>query len=375
MLAIGLMSGTSLDGVDASLVEIKGLFKKQFILKDFVFIPYTEAFKQKILRNSKIETSNVLDICSLNVELSYKYNEAISALLNKAKLRSRDISFIAVHGQTVWHNPVPVIGSAPSTLQLGDPSVISEEFKVKVISNFRVADMAVGGSGAPLVPFANYVLFSSKTKNIAMQNIGGIGNVTYLKKNGKVSDVVAFDTGPGNMMIDEAMRKLYNKEYDESGETAFKGKVHEDIIKDLLKDPYLDMPLPKSTGREKYNVKYLDYIIERVRKNNGTDEDIISTLTAYTADTISYSYNKFLGSIDKVYVSGGGAYNKFLLERLKKDLGCEICVMKDADSLEALSFALLGYYTLKHKPSNVPNVTGASRPVVLGSITDPAIKG
>lgn len=371
MLAIGLMSGTSLDGVDAVLVEIlerndsKPIFKKIF----FKTVLYSEQLKTRILEASRITTSNVQKICSLNFELGYVYADAIEEMLQDTKYTIDQIDFIAMHGQTIWHNPNDMDGYFSSTMQIGEPSVISYRFNKTVISNFRVMDIAAGGSGAPLIPFVNYLMYQDQTKNIAMQNIGGIGNVAYLPKNGDINDVIAFDTGPGNMLIDEAMQWLFNLPYDEGGQTAMRGTVNQNILKELINDEYLKRPLPKSTGREKYNKQFLQTIIDKMK--NEPAENVIATLTAYTAHSIIKSYHDLLPSIDKVIVSGGGSHNEYIMKLLKENLSCEVMTHEDTDSYEAFGFVVLGYYTIKRWPSNIPAVTGASQPVVLGNFTYP----
>ena len=373
MYAIGLMSGTSLDGVDACLVEItqnNGKYNYQQI--GFVFLPYSEVLKVKILDASRIETSNVQKICSLNFELSYAYCDAIEELLKKYNIESKDITFIAMHGQTIWHNPNEMGGYCSSTLQIGEPSVIAYKFNTLVISNFRTMDMAAGGSGAPLVPFVNYVLFRSDNKNIAFQNIGGIGNVAYIPKNSTSSDVIAFDTGPGNMLIDEAMKILYNKPYDEGGNIALSGSVNSAILEKLMNDEYLDLPYPKSTGREKYNKSFLENILKEMKDE--PKENIIATITAYTADTIFYSYNKFCKDVDEMILSGGGSYNKFIIKRLKEKLNIPVIIHSESDSYEAFCFVVLGHHTYMKEPSNMKVVTGAKEEVVLGNFTYPPRK-
>ena len=344
MLAIGLMSGTSLDGVDASLVEIINDDKKtKYLEKYFIFVPYQEKVKKEILEVSNLTTSNVQKICSLNFELGYIYKDVVEKLLKASNTKIDDIAFIAMHGQTIWHNPDQRDGYFSSTLQIGEPSILAYAFNKLVISNFRTMDIAAGGSGAPLVPFVNYILNKSSEQNIALQNIGGIGNVTYIKKNANIDDVIAFDTGPGNMLIDQAMRKLYHKEYDEDGIVALSGKVNEEVLSYLMQDEYIERPLPKSTGREKYNDKFLQTIFDKMKCSSS--EDIITTITAYTADTIAYAYHKFCPNVDKIILSGGGARNKYIIKRLKEQLNVEIEVSEKSDSYEAFCFALLGYYT------------------------------
>lgn len=370
MLAIGLMSGTSLDGVDASLVEITCVdTKTEYLEKSFVFVPYTEKLKAKILEVSRLNTSNVQKICSLNFELGYIYKEAVDELLKTSKIDISNITFIAMHGQTIWHNPDKRDGYYSSTLQIGEPSVVAYAFNKLVISNFRTMDMAAGGSGAPLVPFVNYILHKSDTQSIALQNIGGISNVTYIRKGATIDDVIAFDTGPGNMLIDQAMRKLYNKEYDENGNIALSGRVNEKVLDYLMQDEYLKRSLPKSTGREKYNDTFLQVILDKMP--NVSKNDIITTITAYTADTIAYAYQKFCPDIDKIVLSGGGARNKYIVKRLEEKMNVEIEISEKSDSYEAFCFAVLGYHTYMHKPSNMKCVTGANKNVILGNFTYP----
>lgn len=374
MLAIGVMSGTSLDGVDVCLLEIKKLFTLKFKKLAFTYLPYEPEFKKRLLDISTNTNITIQKICSMNVEISKKYIKAIQKLLESNNIDINKISFIAIHGQTVWHNPDMLGDFESSTLQLGDPSFIAYFFNCKVVSNFRMMDMASGGSGAPLVPFANYLLFSSKKENIALQNIGGISNVTFLKKKGKPTDIIAFDTGVGNMLIDSAMKRLFGKGFDDCGKIAKKGKIITSVLRDLMKDDYLFKPYPKSTGRERYNEDYLSEIILKIKGANGSDEDVITTLAAYTVDSIIYEYKRFLPKVDRMILSGGGAFNEYMVDRLKHELPCIVEVRNDLiESLEAFSFGILGYCTLKHIPSNVPSVTGASKRVVLGNITNPKV--
>ena len=286
MLAIGLMSGTSLDGVDACLVDIKKGKKNKFNIVHFTYVPYDKELKNKILSVASNKPCTIQIICSLNVEISKAYVSAVKKLLKDSKTKINDVEFIAMHGQTVWHNPDGKDNYESSTLQLGDPSVLAAAFNVKVISNFRTMDMACGGGGAPLVPFANYVLYSNKKENIALQNIGGISNVTYLKKDGQLKDIIAFDTGPGNILIDAAMRRLFRKDFDDCGKVAKKGHVVEEVLHELMNDPYLYQKAPKSTGREKYTEGYLSEIILKIKGLGGSDSDVITTLAANIIITI-----------------------------------------------------------------------------------------
>lgn len=375
MKSIGIMSGTSLDGIDICLVDIVEQGETfDYTILAFQTYPYTQKLVHNIQEASSLSTSNVQKICSLNVEISEAYAEALLNFAQEYHLNMEDVSYIAMHGQTIWHNPNHMDGYASSTLQIGDPSILAYRFNKMVISNFRTMDMAAGGSGAPLIPFVNYLLYQSKTKHIALQNIGGIGNVCYLKRNGTQEDVIAFDTGPGNMLIDAAMQKLYQLPFDCGGKIAKSGMIHQGILQELLNDAYFQECYPKSTGREKYNDAYLNEVIEKMKKLDQRNQDIIATLTAFTAYSIIDQYQRFLGPIDELIVSGGGAHNEFILDLLKQKLGIPVIVEDRTDAYEAFGFAILGHMTVLQKPSNVKSVTGAKQSVVLGNITYPPCK-
>jgi anhydro-N-acetylmuramic acid kinase len=371
MLAIGLMSGTSLDGVDAALVDIS---EKSVKLISFITHPFSLNTKQRILKCLSKDTSNVQEICSLNFELGHVFCEAIDALLSKAKMNYEDISFIASHGQTIWHNPNNLDGYISSTLQIGEAAVIAYHTNVDVISNFRPMDMAAGGMGAPLVPFADYYLFKSDAKNIALQNIGGIGNVTYLTKSCQLDDVYAFDTGPGNVLIDTAMRLLYNQEYDHNGNIASSGQIIETLLKELMDDPYIIASPPKTTGREKYTTEFVKSMIRKYEIGiKYTKEDFITTLSEFTVTSIITNYHLYLPNIEQIIVSGGGSHNEYIMKRLKSLFG-HIVVTADeigftSDAKEAIAFVILGYRTLQGLPSNVIKATGAKEYCILGQIT------
>ncbi|CDC69126.1 MAG TPA: anhydro-N-acetylmuramic acid kinase [Acholeplasmatales bacterium] len=372
MKAIGIMSGTSLDGIDICLVNIHQIKKDYtYEIEQFKSYKYRLSLINKIKEASKNDTSTVQKICSLNYEVAYAYVEAIQQFINDTSCNMVEVGFIAMHGQTIWHNPNHMDGYFSSTLQIGEPAVIAYAFNKKVISNFRTMDMAAGGSGAPLIPFVNYQLYKNQNKNIAFQNIGGIGNVCYLKKNSSPDDVIAFDTGPGNMLIDGAMQKLYHLDYDAFGNIAKKGKMITEVLDEMLEDSYLYMPYPKSTGREKYNDQYLDDLISKIKKYTPKNEDVIATITAYTAYTIIKEYQLFLPDIDEIILSGGGAHNKFLVDLLRQNLTAKIIISDQIDAYEAFGFAILGHMTILNQASNLPSVTGAKKAVILGNITNP----
>ncbi len=372
MLAIGLMSGTSLDGVDCALVEI---INEKFTLKKFITYPYDDSFKKCLSRNLNMETAKLNEISSLNFQLGYYFVKAIDALLEKTAYHYSDIAFVASHGQTIWHDPKGNKSEikVPSTLQIGEPSVISYHTHIPTISNFRTMDIASGGEGAPLVPFSEYYLFKSDTKNIALQNIGGIGNVTYLKKNCKIEDVLSFDTGVGNMMIDYFMQKYFNLPYDKDGNIASNGKIINEILDELKKDPFLQRKPPKSTGREQYSFLFMEELANKCSFINYDKKDIITTISEFTAYSIAYHYLTYLKDIDLVVVSGGGSHNKYIMKRLKELTHLQILTGEEfginSDAKEAIAFVVLGYQTLQHKSSNVPSATGAKDNVILGNIT------
>lgn len=370
MIAIGLMSGTSLDGVDAALVEIKN---DQFKLLKFTTLTYEKSFKNKIMRNLNDKTAKLSEICSLNFELGYKFLDAVNLLLENTNFKYEDIDFIASHGQTIFHNPVQINDNIPSTLQIGEPSIISYHTNIKVVYDFRVMDMAAGGEGAPLVPMSEFLIFRSNDKDIVLQNIGGIGNLTYLKKNTSIDNVLAFDTGPGNVMIDYFVNRYYGLAYDDGGKIALSGMVIKPLLDYLKEDAFVTRKPPKSTGRELYTKEFMEDLILKFKLDNYDKEDIIATITEFTVYSIIYNYKEFLDNIDLVIVSGGGSHNKYILERMKEILKVEVMTGDEygisSDAKEAVAFVVLGYLTLNNRAGNVKSATGAKKSVILGKIT------
>ncbi|MEG0823549.1 MAG: anhydro-N-acetylmuramic acid kinase AnmK [Erysipelotrichaceae bacterium] len=375
MYAIGLMSGTSLDGIDAVLCEITGSKETTSVEQlGFVTVPYSNDLVEKIKASCDISTSDVQTICSLNFELGKAFSKAVTMLLEETQF-DKKIDFIATHGQTIYHLPHANNKYEASTLQIGEPAILAYDHHTKVISNFRVMDIAAKGEGAPMVPYSEYILYNKKNKTTVLQNIGGIGNVTILPAKGTIEDVYAFDTGPGNMMIDEAMKQLYNKNYDKSGETAAKGQVIEELLQKLLSNPYINKIPPKTTGREMFGKQYITPLIKEYKKYN--KEDIITTLTKFTALTIALNYKMFImnrHTIDTVIIGGGGAHNTTLLNYIKEELeDIEVITQEEAgyssDSKEAIAFVILGNETLHGNSSNIKLATGAKHSVILGNIT------
>lgn len=379
MYAIGLMSGTSLDGIDAALCKIDGYgIETNIELIAFDTYPIPSTICKEIKKACLVQQSNVEQICSLNFKLGKLFSQAVGAICEKAGVACSQIEFVASHGQTIYHIPKTKGNLQASTLQIGEPSIIAFDHNVKVLSDFRVMDMAAGGEGAPLVPYSEFILYSDKEKSRALQNIGGIGNVTILAKSGTLEEVVAFDTGPGNMMIDEACQRLLQKKYDEGGEVASQGKIHQGLLEDCLAHPFFTQKPPKSTGREDFGEQYVTSILKNYVDVSAYD--VIATFTMFTAKSIAKSYRDYIlptQEIDELIVGGGGARNATLLRFLEAELP-EIKVLKQedfgysSDAKEAIAFIILGNETLHHRPSNVPSATGAIRSVVLGKLIDKA---
>lgn len=375
MLAIGLMSGTSLDGIDAVLCEITGRGKdtkvKQLAFETYSLPKDVQKKVEACAANEKVELAM---LTSLNFELGELFGNAVLDLCKNYGLALEELDFVASHGQTLYHQPDGNKDYLPSTLQMGESAVIAAKCACPVISDFRVMDMAVGGQGAPLVPYSEYILYQDKKKNIALQNIGGIGNMTIIPSQTGPEDIIAFDSGPGNMMIDAAMRILFNKSYDESGETAQRGKLIPELQKELKSHIYLSKELPKTTGREDFGRHLTEKIVESYR--NEKAEDIIASLTWFTAYSIAYHYKHFIQrklSLDQIVVGGGGSHNKTLLKYMS-DLMPELDVLIQedlgfsSDAKEAIAFVILGNETLHKKSSNIPSATHAKKEVVLGKI-------
>lgn len=368
MLAIGLMSGTSVDGVDAALVNIEG---KNVDLINFATLRYDEEFKEKIFRNLNKDTARLDEISTLNFELGHKCVAAIDLVLKDTKYKYKDIGFVASHGQTIWHDPS---GKTPSTLQIGEPSIISYKTNIITVSNFRTMDIAAGGEGAPLVPFSEHYLFANDKENLIMQNIGGISNLTYLPKGKGLNDLLSFDCGVGNIMIDYYTKKYFNKPFDEGGKIALSGKVINEVFNELIKDEFIYKKPPKSTGREQYSQAFMEELAVRLEFDKYKKADIITTITEFTVFGIAYNYKTFIKDIDTAVINGGGSHNQYIIKRLQESFqktriltGEEYGI--DSDAKEAVAFAILGYMTLNNKPSNVKRATGAKETVILGNIT------
>ncbi|WP_255813004.1 anhydro-N-acetylmuramic acid kinase AnmK [Acidaminobacter sp. JC074] len=360
-LAVGLMSGTSLDGIDAALVSIDE--DKKMTLIDFETLPIDHEMKAKLKDAMDIGASSNELLCSLNFELGYLFSQAVKLVCEKSHTKLSQLDFIASHGQTIFHIPD---GKFKSTMQLGEPAVIAYETGVPVVSNFRSMDMAAGGQGAPLVPYFDYVNYLSD-ETICLLNIGGISNVTIIPKNASIDDLVAFDTGPGNMIINGLMEAFYDLPYDKDGQIAALGQVNLELLEELLSDEYIHRSPPKSTGREKYGGFFVEDLI---KKSKLPKEDLIATLTKFTALAIVCNIKAF--GVSKIIANGGGVYNKTLMKYISESFDGQVEIGEYPDAKEAMAFALLGYETLHKRTSNVPSATGARKHVIQGSITYPS---
>ena len=387
-LAVGLMSGTSVDSVDAALVEIKNSGTDAKVEQvDYISFPFPGGLKEFILNNSNPGSGNVTDICRLNFLIALVYVDAVKKILAKNKLKPDDIDFIGSHGQTIHHLPPGKTNSDEnnffgysfgSTLQIGDPAVIAKRTGILTVGDFRTGDMALKGEGAPLVPYFDYVLFRSKKKNRALLNIGGISNITYIKKNSPPEETIAFDTGPGNMMIDLLAKKLFNIDYDNNGKIAASGKLNPVLFEKIIEtDEFISKKPPKSTGREYYGMNFINKILNS-KSPQINNEDIISTVTEFTAYAVYKNFELHIKEFpDELYVSGGGAENRYLVKKLSSYFGKTTKLRKidftgiTSDAKEAVCFAFLANETVCFKPSNIPNVTGALKPTILGKICLP----
>jgi anhydro-N-acetylmuramic acid kinase len=378
VLIVGLMSGTSLDGVDAALVSIDGDGPERvdWRMVHWLTVPYADERREAIHRG--ILDGSAEALCSLHAEIGEWLAEAVLRVCDAAGVRLDEVEVIGSHGQTVWHTP-PVRGVRGSTLQLGDPATIAERTGRPVVADFRARDMAAGGQGAPLVPWVDQLLFSLPAGARALQNIGGIGNVSWVPPRGSGEKVLAFDTGPGNALMDAAVEKATGGRltFDRGGRLAAQGSVDEALLAELLRHPYFGQEPPKSTGREVFGRPFVQRLAEAVRPEGDREwMDLIATLTELTARSIADAYERWVipKGVEEVVVTGGGALNPTLVRRIT-DLLAPLPVRDaatlgvDPEAKEALAFAALAWAHLRRIPANVPTATGAVGPRVLGSYT------
>jgi anhydro-N-acetylmuramic acid kinase len=372
----GLMSGTSADGIDVAIVDMDDRKIETIAFETYA---YPASLRKTIFRLFQPDSARLDDICHYNVVLGEAFAHSIIKLCKEAKIPLNSLDLIGSHGQTIYHNPKGRRYSKNllrSTLQIGEPSVIAQRTGVTTVADFRPRDMAAGGQGAPLVPYADYILFRNKKIIRAVQNIGGIANVTYLPANCRLQDVIAFDTGPGNMVIDELIRRISNgkRKYDREGRFARKGTVNKTLLRQMLSHPFFRQRPPKTTGREEFGRQFSANLCTIALKEKISDEDLAATATALTAESIALSYRNFLPKMpDEMILCGGGSHNNMLVNMLQDRLHETTIRFSDefgisTDAKEAVSFAVLAYMTIHGRANNVPRATGAGRPVILGKI-------
>jgi anhydro-N-acetylmuramic acid kinase len=372
VIVVGLMSGTSVDGIDAAVVDVTQDEDALVVqLLGYAESAIDEDVRQRIHALFDPEQSRIDEVCELNVLIGEAFAQAAAGALRRAGVQA---DLVASHGQTVWHQVAP--GHTRSTLQLGEPSVIAERVGVTTVADFRPRDIAAGGQGAPLASWGDALLFGDHQLSRAVQNIGGIANVTWVPPGAQWEAMLAFDTGPGNALIDHAAWRLTGgmQRFDMDGGMAAAGRVDDALLAELLGQPYFPLQPPKSTGRELFGAQFADLFIERGLARGLATSDILATMTAFTAHSIADQYRRFLpGRPDEVVVGGGGSRNPVLMRLLSQLLDpAQIRLHEDfgLPSLgrEAVYFALMGHEALHGRPNTVPSCTGATHPVVMGKI-------
>lgn len=378
MLIIGLMSGTSADAIDAALCDIHGTPPAlEAHIVHAITYPYPDGFQARILDACLPDKSRVDTLCQLNFDMGELFARAALRCVEQAGLTPDQVALIGSHGQTVWHMVQPD-GRVSATLQITEGAIIAERTGITTINNFRSRDIAVGGQGAPLTAYADWLLLRHPTHWRAIQNIGGIGNVTFLPPlSDRTSLPLAFDTGPGNALIDGAVTVLTNgrQAYDQDAAFAARGSIDEDWLNDLSAHPYYDRRPPKTTGRELFGLDMARQLVADGRARGLDDSSIVATITALTAASIADAYHRFAPApVPEVILGGGGGRNPFLVNMLSGLLpGSRVLLHEDvgldSDNKEALVFALLAHETWHARPGNLTTLTGAAQPVVLGQIT------
>ncbi len=382
-LVVGLISGTSMDGIDTALVRISGPATQPRVrLLGFETYRYSAPVRRRILRIAAGEAATAGEISQLNFLLGELFAEATLRVCRTARVPLGRLAAIGTHGQTIYHQGSPTREAGrlvTSTLQVAEPAVIAERTGAPVVADFRPADMAAGGQGAPLVPLVDYLLLRDARRGTVALNIGGIANFTVIPANARPEEVFGFDTGPGNMVIDGLVRHFSHgqKTYDAGGRWAARGRVIEPLLAEVLRLPFFQRQPPKSAGREEFGQRFVEHFL--LKRRGARAEDLLRTATELTPRTITDALDRFvLGSISihRLIVSGGGAHNRLLVSRLSQLLPLLRVQLSDAcglpvDAKEAIAFAVLADRTMHGLPGNLPSVTGARRAVVLGKSSRP----
>ena len=379
-LCIGLMSGTSLDGIDAVLVKITGhgiSAKLSFV--DWKISPYPRGLKEQIQTHIHRDSMKLSEVSQLNFLLGELYAQSALKILKKNGITPARVDLVGCHGQTVWHEPEPhkLYGKrVRSTLQLGEPSVVQARTGIVTVADFRVKDVALGGEGAPLIPYFDYVMFRSERENRGILNVGGIANFTVVPKNSPLSRVYGFDTGPGNMLIDRLMQNYFNSTFDRSGRTSRRHPPDRELLSKMMRHPFIMKKPPKTTGREEFGDPYVEKVERWGKALKLKPEQVLSTVTEFTVGSIVKNYDihvKRRHKLDRIIVSGGGVHNAEIMKRLRSSItGCVIVTSAEfgipPDCKEAAAFAFFANETVAGTPSNIPRVTGAKTSGILGKI-------
>jgi anhydro-N-acetylmuramic acid kinase len=382
MLVLGMMSGTSADGIDVALARISGVPPKLSVkLEGHHHVGFPAPARKAILRLANGGPTTAAEISQLNFLLGEEFARAAISACKSWRVPLRRVSLIGSHGQTIYHQgaPSPFLNDPrlSSTLQIGEPSVIAERTGITTIADFRPADMAAGGQGAPLVPFVDYLLYRHPSRTRVALNIGGIANVTVIPAHAKPKDVFAFDTGPGNMIVDALVEQFTRgrSHYDKDSQMALRGRLLPKLLTALMENPYLRQQPPKTAGREQFGQSCTEKILSWAKQRRAQSEDVVRTATIFTSLSIANAFQQFIlprTAVDEVIVAGGGAHNSLMMVYLAAILGLPVIFSGELgvkpEAKEALAFAVLAYESYHRRPNNLPSATGANHPAVLGKL-------
>lgn len=383
-LVAGVMSGTSLDGIDVALVRLAGTGRDlRWSVAGHRSRPFPAVMADTLRAMADDVYVSVDDLTRMHVRLAHEYADAIQATLVEAGTDTTELALVGCHGQTIRHLPAPADCAGRTiraTLQLGSGPTLATRLGTPVVSDFRAADMAAGGEGAPLVPYADWALLSDAVEHRAALNIGGIANVTVLPAGAGPDQVAAFDTGPGNMVSDALCRRLLDCPYDEGGRIARSGSVDDVLLTELMRHPFLERTPPRSTGREEFGAGFVDAVLRRGTERGAQAADLVATAAALTADTVTGALERFVlptVALSRILVSGGGLHNRAILDRMASRLSgvrfeSTAGLGVDPDAKEAVAFAVLAHETEQRVPTGMPRVTGSEHATVQGSVSYPA---